>query len=106
MAAEILDRLKGCDKIYISLDVDSLDSELVSNRTGTPVKNGLYIQEVIDLINDILKSEKVCCLELVEVNPLLDEKGNKMAEAALSILELTVGKYHSSLMKTKRLELV
>jgi hypothetical protein len=30
----------------------------------------------------------VVCLEVVEVNPLLDTKGNKMAETAFEVLEL------------------
>jgi arginase len=29
----------------------------------------------------------VVCLEVVEVNPLLDTKGNKMAETAFEVLE-------------------
>jgi arginase len=38
------------------------------------------------IINQIIKS-KVVCLEVVEVNPLLDTKGNKMAETAFEVLE-------------------
>ena len=35
-------------------------------------------------------SEKICCLEITEVNPTLDDKGNKMAETAFEILEKTI----------------
>ena len=38
-------------------------------------------------INQIVKTKKVVCIEFVEVNPLLDTKGNKMAETAFEILE-------------------
>jgi hypothetical protein len=34
-----------------------------------------------------LLQKKVVCLEVVEVNPLLDTKGNKMAETAFEVLE-------------------
>jgi arginase len=42
---------------------------------------------VIAIINQIIKSRKVICFEVVEVNPLLDTKGNKMAETAFEVLE-------------------
>jgi hypothetical protein len=32
-------------------------------------------------------TKKVCCVEFTEVNPLLDNKGNKMAETAFEILD-------------------
>ena len=35
-------------------------------------------------------SEKICCFEITEVNPTLDDKGNKMAEIAFDILENTI----------------
>ena len=83
---ECLDRLAGCDLIYISFDVDSLDCDLISYGTGTPVPKGFAPDEIIAIISGILDSGKVECLEIVEVNPLLDNKGNKMAETAFGIL--------------------
>ena len=84
---ECLDILSACDHLYISFDVDSLDCDLISYGTGTPVPKGFDQYEVIKLISGILKSSKVSCLEFVEINPLLDTKGNKMAETAFEILE-------------------
>jgi arginase len=46
-----------------------------------------FDHEVIAIINQIIKSRKVICFEVVEVNPLLDTKGNKMAETAFEVLE-------------------
>ena len=83
---EALDRLKNCDWIYISFDVDSLDCDLISYGTGTPVPKGFDQHEVIGIINGLMASKKVACLEFVEVNPLLDNKGNKMAETAFEVL--------------------
>ncbi len=84
---EINQLLKKCDVIYISFDVDSMDSELVSQGTGTPVPNGLSPVQAQDLVAELLKNDKVCTFEIVEINPTLDNKGNAMAEAALSVLE-------------------
>lgn len=85
--SEALSSLQGCDMIYISFDVDSMDSELISDGTGTPVPKGFMSKEIILILEHILRSDKVSCLEIVEVNPLLDNKGNKMAEVAFDILE-------------------
>ena len=83
---ETLERLQHCDVIYISFDVDSMDCDLISKGTGTPVSKGFDQFEVIEIINGIIKSGKVACVELVEVNPCLDNKGNVMAETAFEVL--------------------
>jgi arginase len=84
---ESLNKLSDCDMIYISFDVDSMDCDLISYGTGTPVAKGFDQYEIIDIGKRIIASGKVICLEVVEVNPLLDTKGNKMAETAFEILE-------------------
>ena len=83
---ETLESLSDCDMIYISFDVDSMDCDLISYGTGTPVPKGFDQYEIISIINQLIASKKVSCLELVEVNPLLDLKGNKMAETAFEVL--------------------
>ena len=83
---ECINQLSECDMLYISFDVDSLDCDLVSKGTGTPVSKGFDHHEVIDIINQLLATQKVVCLEVTEVNPLLDNKGNKMAETAFKVL--------------------
>jgi arginase len=85
--AEAIDRLDKCDLIYISFDVDSMDCDLISHGTGTPVSKGFDEVEIKDIITGFLETEKVACLEFVEINPTLDEKKNKMAETAFEILE-------------------
>lgn len=83
---EALDKLKNCDYIYISFDVDSMDCDLISKGTGTPVSKGFDQYEVKNIINELIESNKVICLEIVEVNPTLDNKGNVMAETAFEVL--------------------
>lgn len=87
---EALFHLQQCKFIYISFDVDSMDPEIVSYGTGTPVEEGFSPIEVKQLIEKIISdSKKVVCFEMVEINPVLDNKGNKMAETAFDILENT-----------------
>jgi arginase len=81
----ILRYLSACTDIYISFDVDSLDSS-ISKGTGTPVSNGLREREAEDLVSKFMQNRKVCCFEITEVNPTLD-KENLMAEIAFNILQ-------------------
>ena len=84
---EALETLSNCNHIYISFDVDSMDCDLISYGTGTPVPKGFDQFEIIEIINQIIASNKVAALEFVEVNPLLDLKGNKTAETAFEVLD-------------------
>lgn len=81
---ETLQYLDACDFLYVSFDVDSLDPT-TSRGTGTPVAQGLTEKEAGNLMSRLLASQKVCCFEIVEVNPTLD-KENQMAENAFEIL--------------------
>ena len=83
---ETLEQLKACDLIYISFDVDSMDS-IISKGTGTPVLNGLTQVEAEKVIYYLFESEKIACFEMVEINPTLDNECNTMAETAFSILQ-------------------
>ena len=87
ISQEILSYLDKCDMIYVSFDVDSLDCDLVSYGTGTPVPHGLTEQEAGGLINHLLIDKRTNSFEIVEINPCLDNKQNKMAETTFRILE-------------------
>ena len=84
----VLKYLSDCTDIYVSFDVDSLDSS-ISKGTGTPVSNGLREREAEDLISKFMQNRKICCFEISEVNPTLD-KENLMAEIAFNILQRSV----------------
>ncbi len=81
---ETLKYLDHCDLIYVSFDVDSMDPTM-SRGTGTPVAQGLTEKEAGNLMARLVENNKVCCFEIVEVNPTLD-KENQMAEHAFEIL--------------------
>lgn len=88
VSRKVLRYLSDCTDIYVSFDVDSLDST-ISRGTGTPVNNGLKEREAEDLISKFMQNRKVCCFEITEVNPTLD-KENLMAEIAFNILQRSV----------------
>lgn len=84
VAIDALLYLDQCDLIYVSFDVDSMDAS-ISKGTGTPAANGITEREAGNLVARLMTSDKVCCFEMVEVNPTLD-KENLMAENAFEIL--------------------
>ena len=88
IAIDSLNYLEHCDLIYVSFDVDSMDSR-ISSGTGTPAPNGITEKEAGNLIYYIMRSKKICCFEMVEINPTLD-KENLMAEIAFNILQRSV----------------
>jgi arginase len=85
IAREALDILNDCDIIYVSFDVDSLDSKF-SKGTGTPVEIGLDVEQAKELNFHLVQCEKVICFEMTEINPTLDSE-NTMADNAFQILE-------------------
>ncbi len=84
VAIDALQHLDHCDIVYVSFDVDSMDAS-ISKGTGTPTANGITEREAGNLVARLMTSDKVCCFEIVEVNPTLD-KENLMAENAFEIL--------------------
>ncbi len=88
VAIEALAALDHCDIIYVSFDVDCMDSA-ISKGTGTPVPGGMNEREAGNLLARLMESEKICCLEMVEINPTLD-KENQMADNAFEILSKAV----------------
>ena len=95
---EARERLKDCDYIYVSFDVDSMDCDLISTGTGTPVSKGFDVDEVLQIIKSFFDTQKVVCFEICEVNPLLDTRGNRMAETAFEVLE-EITNYQENLVK-------
>ncbi len=83
-------QLAEVDIIYVSFDVDSMDPEITSYGTGTPVEDGLTPLEAKDLLIGLAKNPKIICMEVVEVNPCLDNKKNTMAETAFELIQEVV----------------
>ncbi|MGV3244945.1 arginase [Staphylococcus sp. 11261D007BR] len=82
---ETIDYLKPrTDGIHLSFDVDALDP-VETPGTGTKVLGGLTYRESHYALELLQKSGLITSLDLVEVNPLLDQ-GNRTAEQAVAIL--------------------
>lgn len=82
---QAVEKLSACEVIYVSFDVDSMDPS-VSKGTGTPVSNGFSEAEAVTMLKTLINQEKVVALEVVEINPMLDNE-NAMAKATLRILK-------------------
>ncbi len=80
----------GCNHLYISFDIDSIDGNLVPG-TGTPEPYGLAVDEVKYMLNRFWNNTEVPIIgmEMVEVNPLLDED-NKTVKTAFEIIKSVV----------------
>lgn len=71
--------------IHLSIDIDVLDPS-VAPATGVPEKNGMKLDTLINIIEDVLLTGKVKSVDLVEYNPLLDSDGQTL-NVALRILD-------------------
>lgn len=80
------------DGIHVSFDVDSLTPEEAPG-VGTPVHSGLTVREAFLAAEMVAESGKLLALDMVEVNPILDERnktGMLACELILSFLGKTV----------------
>jgi arginase len=78
-----LEHLKHVEAIHVSFDMDSLDPT-VAPGVGTPVSGGLSIREAHLIMEVLHDTQKVVALDLVEVNPILDQF-NRTAELAVDL---------------------
>lgn len=81
-----LDYFKSYDAVYISFDVDVLDTS-ISTGTGTPVYNGLMMDEAKQVVSTLKQLENIILWEFTEINPLLDNN-NSMCKAVLELVEV------------------
>jgi arginase len=87
---EISEKLQACDIVYVSFDVDSMDPSETSYGTGTPVPMGITFDEAKSILTSMSKLNNLACMELVEVNPCLDNEKNKMAERSFELINALV----------------
>ncbi len=80
----------GTDCLHVSFDLDAVDPTLAPG-VGTPVKGGLDYREAHTIMELIAASKRMTSLEVVEVNPILDER-NRSAALAVELLESAFGK--------------
>lgn len=88
VADDALQYLSGVDRLHLSFDIDVLDPS-VTPGVGTPVPGGLSYREAHLLMELLAQSRAVTSVDLVEVNPFLDERNGTaltMVEMAASLL--------------------
>jgi arginase len=81
VVSDALERAASAPFTHISLDMDGLDPD-VAPGVGTAVRGGLTYREAHLAMELVADSGLLCCLEIVEVNPILDRHN---ATAALAV---------------------
>ena len=82
----------GTDGIHVSFDVDAITPQEAPG-VGTPVHSGLTVREAFLAAELIAESKKLIALDMVEINPILDERnrtGILACELILSLLGKSV----------------
>jgi len=80
----------GTAGFHLSLDMDFLDPEYAPG-VGTPVRGGATYREAHLAMEIVCDSGCMLSMEVVEVNPVIDE-GNRTAELAVELILSAMGK--------------
>lgn len=89
VARRALSHLNHLSRIHVSLDMDSIDPD-VAPGVGTPVPGGLSYREAHLLMEILAESGKIASIDVVEINPILDD-GNRTAELAVELVASLLG---------------
>ncbi len=89
VARRALSHLNHLPRIHVSLDMDSIDPD-VAPGVGTPVPGGLTYREAHLLMEILAESGKTASIDVVEINPILDD-GNRTAELAVDLVASLLG---------------
>ena len=89
VARQALDRLRHLPRLHVSLDMDSLDPAEAPG-VGTPVPGGLTYREAHLLMEILGDSGRVESLDIVEINPILDDR-NQTAELSVGLTASLLG---------------
>ena len=81
---------EGTEGIHLSFDVDAITPEAAPG-TGTIVHSGLTVREAFLAVELLAESQKLLAVDMVEVNPILDEK-NKTGILASELVLSCLGK--------------
>lgn len=78
------------DGFHVSFDVDGLDPDVVAG-VGTPVPGGINFREAHLLLEQLALTKKMLSMEVVELNPLLDNC-NQGARNMIHLITSALGK--------------
>ena len=87
IATEALQRLAHLPRLHVSLDMDAVDPSEAPG-VGTPVQGGLTFREAHLLMEIIADDARAGSIDVVEVNPILDQRNmtGRMAVALVASL--------------------
>lgn len=80
----------GTDGIHVSFDVDAITPQEAPG-VGTPVHSGLTVREAFLAAELVAESGKLIALDMVEINPILDER-NRTGILACELILAFLGK--------------
>jgi len=86
---DALERVAGAAFVHVSLDLDAVDPD-VAPGVGTPVRGGLSYREAHLAMELVAETGLLDSLELVEVNPILDQR-NATARLAVELAASALG---------------
>ena len=87
---EVLDIVNdGTAGFHLSFDLDGLDPEIAPG-VGTPVRGGINFREAHTLMEMIADNGRMVGLEMVELNPILDNH-NTTGELAVDLILSSLG---------------
>lgn len=89
MAEAIAVVSRGSDMLHVSFDIDAIDPR-VAPGTGTPKLGGLTYREAHLAMEMLADTRRVTSIEVVEVNPVLDDR-NSTAELAVGLIGSVLG---------------
>ncbi|WP_041273282.1 arginase [Desulforapulum autotrophicum] len=90
IAKKALMKLIHLKRVHLSLDIDALDP-VEAPGVGTPVPGGLTFREAHLFMEILSDSGKLTSMDLVEINPILDQ-ANKTAKLAVDLIVSALGK--------------
>ncbi|MBL8055386.1 MAG: arginase [Anaerolineales bacterium] len=89
-AQQALAHFSHLSRIHVSLDMDALDPAEAPG-VGTPVPGGFSYREAHLLMEILHDAGKVASLDIVEINPILDDR-NRTARLAVELVASLFGK--------------
>ncbi|WP_321492849.1 arginase [uncultured Desulfobacter sp.] len=90
IASKIMVQFARLKRFHLSLDMDALDP-VEAPGVGTPVPGGISYREAHLLMELLADSGKMCSMDLVEINPILDV-ANKTSKLAVELILSALGK--------------
>ncbi len=81
---------EGTAGVHVSFDLDVCDPSIAPG-VGTPVRGGLSYREAHLLMETVADSGRLRALDLVEINPTLDNR-NETAELAVELALSALGR--------------